>query len=180
MPTFVALLRGINVGKAKHIPMANLRTLLAAMGYTDVATLLNSGNAVFHASGGRSAKHAQDISAAIAAQLKLEVPVVVKSVKELASIIAENPIEAQTDDYPRLLVAFVQDAKSLSAIRAIEPLVIAPEKFAVGRNVAYLFCAKGILESKAAAALLGKAGRIATSRNLATILKLAALANASS
>jgi uncharacterized protein (DUF1697 family) len=178
MPKFVALLRGINVGKAKRIPMANLRTLLAGMGYNNVATLLNSGNAVFHASAGRSAQHAQDISAAIAAQLKLEVPVVVKSVQELASIIAANPIEAETDEYPRLLLAFVQDAKSMSAIRAIESLVVAPERFAVGKSVAYLFCAKGILESKAAVALLGKAGRMATSRNLATILKLAALANA--
>ena len=45
MPTFVALLRGVNVGKAKRVPMAEFRALLLALGYTRVATLLNSGNA---------------------------------------------------------------------------------------------------------------------------------------
>jgi uncharacterized protein (DUF1697 family) len=180
MPQFVALLRGINVGKAKRIPMANLRALLTGLGYTNVASILNSGNAVFHATGGAAAKHAKDISAAIAVQLKVEVPVVVKSVKELSSIIAENPIVAEAEEYPRLLVAFVQDANSMSDIRAVEPLVISPEQFALGRNAAYLLCARGILESKAALALLGKAGRMATTRNLATILKLEALAKAGS
>lgn len=177
MPRFVALLRGVNVGKANRLPMADLRALLAGLGFTNVATLLNSGNAVFHASGGTSAKHARDISAAICAQCKVDVTVVVRSAKEISSIIAENPIDARPEEYPRVLVAFVQDAKGLSAIRAIAPLVMAPEKFAVGKHAAYLFCAKGILESKAAVALLGKAGRVATSRNLATVLKLQALAN---
>lgn len=49
MPIFVALLRGVNVGKAKRVPMAELRALLAGLGHTGVATLLNSGNAVFSA-----------------------------------------------------------------------------------------------------------------------------------
>ncbi len=89
-------------------------------------------------------------------------------------------MDARADEHPRLLVAFAQDAKSLSDLMTIKPLVVAPEKFAVGRSAAYLFCAKGILQSKAAAALLGKAGRRATSRNFATILKLEALAKSGS
>ena len=64
MPTFVALLRGVNVGKAKRVPMAELRALLSGLGYTGVATLLNSGNAVFHAPRGTPAKHSADIAAA--------------------------------------------------------------------------------------------------------------------
>lgn len=176
MPKFVALLRGINVGKAKRIAMADLRVLLTELGYTGVATLLNSGNAVFQAAAGTPATHARNITAAIATRLKLEVPVVVIAAKELSAIIAKNPIHADAADHPRLLMAFVQDAKSLAAIRDIESLVVPPEQFAVGRNVAYLFCARGILESKAAVALLGRAGRMATSRNLATALKLEALA----
>ncbi len=175
MPKFVALLRGINVGKAKRIPMAELRAVLTRLGYTGVATLLNSGNAVFQAAAGTSADHARKIAAAIAAQLKVDVPVVVKSARELSAIIAANPIAADAADHARLLVAFVQDAKSLPDLRAIQSLVVPPERFAVGRNVAYLFCANGILESKAAVALLGRAGRRATSRNLATALKLEAL-----
>jgi len=177
MPTFVALLRGVNVGKAKRVPMAELRALLSGLGYTGVATLLNSGNAVFHAPRGTSAKHSADIAAAISTQLKVEVPVIVKSASELAAIISENPIKAGAEEHPRFLVAFVQDAKALSSLAAIGSLVVAPEQFSVGRSAAYLLCATGILESKAWEALLGKAGKSATTRNWATVLKLQALVN---
>ena len=177
MPTFVALLRGVNVGKAKRVPMAELRALLSGLGYTGVATLLNSGNAVFRASTGKPAKHSTDIAAAISSQLKFEVAVVVKSASELAAIISDSPIKAGADEHPRFLVAFVQDAKALLSLAAIESLVLPPEQFAVGKNAAYLFCAAGILESKAGKALLGKAGKSATTRNWATVLKLQALAS---
>lgn len=178
MPTFIALLRGVNVGKAKRVPMAEWRDLLGGLGYTRVATLLNSGNAVFHAAKGTPARHAADIAAAIAAQLKVEVPVIVKSARELAAIVSENPIKAAADEHPRLLAAFVQDPKALAGLAAVEALVVPPEQFAVGKSAAYLLCAIGILESKAGEALLGKAGKSATTRNWATVLKLQALANA--
>jgi uncharacterized protein (DUF1697 family) len=178
MPTFVALLRGVNVGKAKRVPMAELRGLLSGLGYTGVATLLNSGNAVFRAPRGTPAKHSADIAAAISAQLKVEVPVIVKSTSELRAIISENPIKAGTEEHPRFLVAFVQDTKALSGLAAIAPLVVPPEQFAVGKNAAYLLCSAGILESKAWEALLGKAGKSATTRNWATVVKLQALASA--
>jgi uncharacterized protein (DUF1697 family) len=176
VPTFVALLRGVNVGKAKRIPMADLRALLSDMGYARVATLLNSGNAVFRAPGGAPARHAEDIAAAISAQLKVEVPVIVKSASELAAIIAENPIKAGVAEHPHFLAAFAQDAKTLLSLVAIESLVVPPEQFAVGKHAAYLLCPSGILESKAWGALLGKAGKSATTRNWGTVLKLQALA----
>lgn len=177
MPTFVALLRGINVGKAKRVPMAGLRALLSGLGYAGVATLLNSGNAVFRAPRGTPAKHAASIAAAIFTQLKVEVPVIVKSAGELAAIVSESPIRAEAEDHPRFLVAFVQDTRALSGLAVIEPLVVPPEQFAVGKNAAYLLCPKGILESKAWQALLGKAGASATTRNWATVVKLQALAS---
>ena len=93
-PSFVALLRGVNVGKAKRVPMADWRAQLEGLGYTEVATLLNSGNAVFRARSGATRVHAQAISSAIERDLKLSVPVVVKSSTELAAIVAENPYAA--------------------------------------------------------------------------------------
>lgn len=180
MPAFVALLRGVNVGKAKRVPMAELRALLNALGYTGIATLLNSGNAVFRAGGTTSsAGHAAAIAGAIATRLKVDVPVIVKSEKELAAIVAGNALAKQLadDDHSRLLVAFVQAPKALPDMaRAVEPLVAAPERFLLGRHAAYLHCAGGILESKAAEALLGRAGKTTTTRNWATVLKLQALA----
>ncbi len=177
MPKFVALLRGVNVGTAKRVPMAELRALLSRLGYTSVATLLNSGNAVFHSAQGASASHATGIAAAISGQLNIEVPVIVKSAKELAAIVAGNPINAQASEHSRFLVAFAQETKTLSRLAAVESLVVPPEQFAVGKHAAYLLCAGGILESKAGAALLGKTGGSATTRNWATVLKLHALAS---
>ncbi|UOV03201.1 DUF1697 domain-containing protein [Pseudoxanthomonas mexicana] len=177
MTTHIALLRGINVGKAKRIAMADLRALLEDLGYTDVATLLNSGNVVFKAGKCAPKTLAADISAAIATHLGIEVPAIVVSAKELALIVRENPF-VSADDPSRLLVAFVPEAATLSAMSAIEPHVVAPEQLHVGTHAAYLHCASGILESKAAEALLGKAGKAgkaATTRNWATVQKLRAL-----
>lgn len=178
MPTFIALLRGINVGKAKRIAMADLRVLLEGLGYTDVVTLLNSGNVVFRATKGTSLKHSADIATAIARQLKIDVPVIVKSAKELDAVAAGNPWASSAPDHSQLLVAFAQDAQVLAGFKTISPLVVAPEEFSVGAHAAYLHCASGILESKAGKALLGKAGQAVTTRNWATVLKLQALATA--
>lgn len=180
MPTFVALLRGINVGKAKRVPMAELRAILTGLGHSSVATLLNSGNAVFKSSAGKASArtactHAAAIAAAISDKLKFEVPVIVKSATELAEIIAENPLMEHVADASRLLVVFVQDAKALTELRIIERLIVPPERFVIGAGAAYLHCALGILESKAGAALLAKAGKSVTTRNWATVLKLQAL-----
>lgn len=177
MPTFVTLLRGVNVGKAKRVSMSELRTLFSGLGYTKISTLLNSGNAVFHASKGTPAKHAADIAAAISHHLKIEVPVIVKSAKELAIIISANPINADEAEHSRLLVVFVQDTKELFRLAAIESLLAPGEQFAVGKNAAYLLCPAGILASRAWEALLGKVGRSATTRNWATVLRLNALAS---
>lgn len=175
MPQFVALLRGVNVGKAKRVPMAELRTLLTGLGYTEVATLLNSGNAVFTAAKGTPAQHAAAIAAELSRKLQVEVPVVVKSAKELAAIVADNPIRADAAEHSRFLVAFAQDRRSLTGLAAIQPLLAPAEKFVIGKNAAYLLCAAGILQSKAAEALLGKQGKAATTRNWATTRKLMAL-----
>jgi len=184
MPAFVALLRGVNVGGAKRVPMADWRALMTGLGYTRVATLLNSGNAAFHAPGGAGAakKHAKAIAAALATQLAVDVPVIVKSAAELAAIVEGNTLAAAAAGEPgfdpsRLLVAFAPDAAALATLAPVADLVRPPERFLLGPHAAYLHCAGGILQSRAGEALLGKAGRAATTRNWATTLKLKALAD---
>ncbi|WP_119964029.1 DUF1697 domain-containing protein [Simplicispira lacusdiani] len=179
MTTFIALLRGINVGKAHRVPMAELRALLTGLGYAGVATLLNSGNVVFQASGGTPVAHAEAIARALAGQMQVDVPVIVVTAQELAAIVAACPLEAAADP-SRLLVAFAQNAQALSALEALRPLLAPPERFEIGPRAAYLHCAGGILESRAGKALLGRAGREVTTRNWATVCKLQALALAQS
>lgn len=176
MPAFVALLRGVNVGKAKRVPMADWRAQLEGLGYAQVATLLNSGNAVFRAARAPSRKHAAAIASAIESGLEFSVPVVVKSAEEFAAAVAGNPFAAAADDPSRLLVAFSQDPGALASLASLSRIAAPSERFAVGPHAAYLHCPEGILQSKVGSALLGsKAGEAVTTRNWATTLKLHAL-----
>lgn len=176
---FVVLLRGVNVGRGNRVPMAEFRALLEALGYTGVRTLLNSGNAVFE-SRGRStpAAHAARISQALSSRLGVDVLVIVKSAPEWEAIVAGNPLAEGAADPARLLAVVAPHASVLEALAPVGELVTAREGWHVGREAAYLHCAEGLLDSKAGAALLGKHGRAATSRNWSTVLKLAALLQA--
>ena len=172
MQRYVALLRGVNVGRAKRVPMADWRALLEVLGCEGVRTILNSGNAVFECAGRSAEKLAGRIRAAIAGKLAVDVPVIVKSEKDLVAIVRGNALAALSSDPSRLLVAFTGDVRSLAALVAVAPLAKAPERFHLGERAAYLWCPDGILTSKAATALLGKAGLEATTRNWATVLKI--------
>lgn len=173
METFVALLRGINVGTAKRLPMAELRESLSDLGYQEVVTLLNSGNAVFRARG-EPVGVAAAISAALASQRKLDVLVVVKRAAEVEAIVRNNPFDDATEP-SRLLVAFTQTRQALAGLEAIGELATPPDEFVLGRHAAYLLCPRGSMQSAAGKALLGKAGQGATTRNWLTTCKLHAL-----
>lgn len=175
MPRFVGLLRGVNVGKGNRVPMAELRALVEALGSREVATLLNSGNVVFSHSGRSSEKHAKAISAALNERLGVSVPVVAKSAAEFAAVLGHNPMPPPAEDQSRFLVAFAQEATALQALQPLVALAQPPERFVVGANAAYLHCPQGLLQSRVGEAMLGKAGRGVTTRNWATVLKLAGL-----
>ena len=175
MPRFVALLRGVNVGGANLVPMAELRSLLADLGHTDVATLLNSGNAVFTSSGRSPDRHAQLIRGAVRDSLGVDVPVIVKSGADLLAVQKENPVRVAGAEGSRLLVGFASDAASLAALSDLSSLVKPPERFHVGRHGLYLWCPNGSAQSPVAKVLLGRRGRDITTRNWATVLKLVAL-----
>ncbi len=172
MPRFVVLLRGVNVGKANRVPMADFRSLLEAQGFTGVRTLLNSGNAVFDAAGRTPSAHAKAVRGALEETLDVSVPVVVKPAAAIAAAVAENTLGVPADAHSRLLVAFAQERSDIRRLETIAPLVSPAERFLVGGHAAYLLCGGGILASKAAAALLGKPGQAFTTRNWATVLKL--------
>jgi len=172
MPRFVALLRGVNVGKAKRVPMAEFRALLEGQGFTEVKTLLNSGNAVFSSDRRSALAHARSIAASLVERFGFEVPVLVKTSSQFASAVAECPFAAAAEEHSRLLVVFTQERKALVCLSDLATLVQPPEQFAIGKYAAHLHCAGGILESKLAKALLARSSNTATSRNWATVLKI--------
>ncbi|MET0383183.1 MAG: DUF1697 domain-containing protein [Burkholderiaceae bacterium] len=177
MKRHIALLRGINVGKAKRVAMADLRTLMEGVGYLRVRTLLNSGNVVFDAKGGAAAAHAARLKAALLDKTGVDCEIVVKTAADVAAAIAEHPLRRHADDDAKLLVMFTQRADALAALKPLEAGDWAPEAFAVSDHAAWLWCANGVIESrisKAAGKLLEARG---TARNWATVEKLHAMAS---
>jgi uncharacterized protein (DUF1697 family) len=171
----VALIRGINVGKAKRVAMADLRTLLERLGHGDVRTLLNSGNVVFTAARATPARIAERIEKAMTTELGVSARVTVLTAEELADAVAENPLVKVATDPSRHLVAFLRNPTDRAKLEPIRKQDWTPEALAVGSSVVYLWCPEGILKTPVGAAVYRALGDGVTARNWATVLKLAAL-----
>jgi uncharacterized protein (DUF1697 family) len=178
MPRYVALLRGINVGGNKKVPMARLRELMEGLGYTGVATLLQSGNAVFTSKERSPAKVVKQLEAAIAGEFGFEVSVVLRTRDELAAAIEANPLPGAEDAPSQFLVTFLSDVPEPKRLQAIEPAAYLPDEFrVVGREI-YARFPNGIRDSKLATVLGGaKLGVTPTARNWSTVTKLLELAD---
>jgi uncharacterized protein (DUF1697 family) len=176
MSVCIALIRGINVGKANRIAMADLKKLITGLGHSDVRTLLNSGNAVFRSKRPNVAKISSGIQAAIVRTCGFSASVMVFTAENLDRIIEENPLLPIAKDPARHLVAFVADAKHLGPLRPLEEETWTPDALAMTRRAAYLWCSSGLLESRMSQAFTRKAGATITMRNWATVLKLQAAA----
>ena len=173
----VALLRGINVGRAKRVAMADLRALLGRLGYRDVVTLLNSGNLAFTVPAGVRGDPAPRIEKAIADRLGVSSRVTVLTASELATIVGKKPFAGVADDPSRLLVFVLTNPADRAKIAPLARQDWAPEAFALGDRAAYVWCPEGILQSRAAQAVGRALGEATTSRNWATLTKLRALAD---
>jgi uncharacterized protein (DUF1697 family) len=176
MKRHVALLRGINVSKSKRVAMADLRALMESLGYANVRTLLNSGNAVFDAAGGSAAGHAKALRQVLLEKTGVDAEVIVKTAADLAAAMAEHPLRRHATDDSRMLVLFVQDASTLAALKPLEAEDWAPDAFAAGTHAAWLWCATGIADSRLWKSVDKKLHAHGTARNWATIVKLDAMA----
>jgi len=171
----IALIRGINVGRAKRVAMADLRALVEALGYTDVRTLLNSGNVVFTAPRAAQGNAAARIEKALAAKLGVSARITVLSAAELAAVVAENPLGKITTDPSRFLVCVLADPADRSKLKPLLKMDWGKDVLAIGARVAYVWCADGILASRLLVAVSRLLGDAVTSRNWATVTKLGAL-----
>lgn len=175
MGRFVALLRGVNVGKGNKVPMAEFRATLEGLGHGSVRTLLNSGNVVFTSTSRSAGRLAEAIATAVDERFGFSAPVIVKSAAEFAAIDRNNPFPPAEAEQSRFLVAFAMDETKLRELNALSALLQPGERFAVTPHAAYLHCAGGLLQSRIGAAMLGRAGQSVTTRNWATVLKISAL-----
>ena len=174
MTACVALIRGINVGRARRIAMAELRELCTDEGWADVRTLLNSGNVVFRVARPDTIRLARAAERAIAARFGFDAPVVVVTDRELAAVVAANPLAEVADDPSRLLVAFFAGPGALETVRPLLDRAWAPESMALAADAAHLWCPAGIIASPLAKEFGRLTQETATTRNWATVLKLQA------
>jgi uncharacterized protein (DUF1697 family) len=177
--THVAFIRGINVGRAKRVAMADLRALVEQLGYRDPRTLLNSGNLVFTSPRSAPSAAAVRIEQAMSKRIGVAARVTVLTAAELAAAIRGNPLVEIAHDPSRLLVAVLRRRVDRNRIAPLTRQDWAPEALAVGSRVAYLWCPEGILASRLAQAVGRSLGEDVTSRNWATMVKLHALAQES-
>lgn len=173
---YAAFLRGINVGRAKRVAMADLRRMVAGLGFDDVRTLLASGNVVFSHPGIEPAVAGRRIEEGLATRLGVPARVTVLTAGELATAVAENPLVDLADNPSRLLVAVLSKAADREDLEPLTRGDWSPEAFAVGRRVAYLWCPESILASPLSKAVNRALGDRLTARNWATTLKVHALA----
>jgi uncharacterized protein (DUF1697 family) len=172
----LALLRGINVGKAKRVAMADLRALVADLVYLEVRTSLNSGNVIFTVPRAARGDPAGRIERAIVSRLGVSTRVTVLTAAELAAIVRDNPLLGVAKHPSRLLVSVLANPADRARLKPLVRQAWVPEAVALGTRVCYLWCPSGILESRLAEAVNRVLGDATTARNWATILKLHELA----
>ena len=178
MPIYIAMLRGINVSGHKSIKMERLRGSFEALGFRGVKTYVQSGNVIFEAGKGSAASLSQDIGKRILRDFGFPVPVLLKTPKELARIIHDNPfLKEPSLDLSKLHVTFLSEEAPKATGKSLGPLAANLERFRVGRQEIYLYCPNGYGRTKLSNNAIEKKLCVeATTRNWKSVKALLALA----
>lgn len=173
MPRYALLLRGVNVGRSGRLPMPDLRRLLEDLGHTDVATYLQSGNAVVTSPLRSRTKIAEQVQRALVDQRGLSTAVLVRTADQLAQMIDNNPYPHAARDTPKLLhAAFLGAEPAPSAVHALAAQSYEPDECSLRPGVLYLSFAKNVHESRMATDAGKRLAVPATARNWNTVLAL--------
>jgi uncharacterized protein (DUF1697 family) len=168
LPTYVALLRGINVSGRNKIAMSDLRDLFETLGHADVRTYIQSGNVVFGAKTGSPAGVRSAIEKRIADNFGLGVTVLLRTRAELAMVLKHNPFGAEAH------VTFLDDVPDRVRVAAIDASKYAPDALAVHGREVFVRCPNGYGRTKIHNTFFERAlATRATTRNWKTVTKLA-------
>ena len=171
--TYIALLRGINVGGKNKLPMPSLAALFTEMGCTAVQTYIQSGNVIFQASPEVAASLSVQIPALIAKRFGLRVPVVLRTAEQLAEAFHNNPFLAQGLPAETLHVMFLADPPASEQVAGLDVNRSAPDAFVVQGRDLYLHLPSGVADTKLTNAYFdAKLATVSTSRNWKTVTKL--------
>ena len=170
------MLRGINIGSRRRVPMADLRALFTDAGYGDVQTYVQSGNVVLDAPAG-GAELEREAAALISSRFGFEVPVVVRTARQLAAVVKRNPLGDVAIEPKRYQVSFLTGKPSVSVVRALEEAAVGEERVVCHGREIYAWHPDGVARSKLWNALASQGlGVTATARNWTTVLAILELA----
>ena len=173
--TYVALLRGINLGARNKVAMVDLRALMEALGAADVTTYLQSGNVVFK-SAGRRGELAAVLEEGLRRDLGVDVKVLVRTRRALERVVGGNPFARR--DVKALHVTFLDGKPQAARVKRLDPRRSEPDEFRIVGQEVYLHCPNGYGRSKLSNAYFEKElGVPATTRNWKTVTALAELAS---
>jgi uncharacterized protein (DUF1697 family) len=170
MNTYVAILRGINVGGKRMIKMDALKQLFTSLGFLNIETYIQSGNLFFQCKKTNEEKLAATIAKEIESVFAFDVPTIVKNVEELKQIVTNNPF---TEDKKKLTehfhVTFLATAPTKTNIDSIAKLTFGDDAFVIIDKVVYLYCPNSYSNSKLTNGFFeNKLKVIATTRNWKT------------
>ncbi|MBK9705875.1 MAG: DUF1697 domain-containing protein [Acidobacteria bacterium] len=176
MNTYVALLRGINVGGKNSLPMKELIALLENMGVKNVRTYIQSGNAVFQSREKNISQLAKCLSSEIKKHYNFEPYVLLLRLEEIKLAMAKNPFPEAEADPSSLHLCFLDSSPKTPDLKKLNSLRKTSERFYLGENIFYLHTPEGMGRSKLAASAEKLLGVTMTARNWKTVSKIKELA----
>lgn len=175
--TFIALLRGINVGGGNRVPMADLRALCEGLGWEEVRTYIQSGNLLF-AAAGKPARLEAALEEAIEGEFGLAIPVIVRAGADWPGYVAANPFPKASESEPnRVMLALSKKPPAAGAVERLRERAAAGERIERAGGALWIHYAGGSARSKLSPSVLDRlAGSPVTTRNWRTVLELDELA----
>lgn len=176
MNSYIALLRGINVGGNNRLPMSELREVLAKLGLHNVKTYIQSGNVVFQSEEGGTGEWSDKISTAIGMSHGFEPRVVTLELQEFEKAAESNPFPEAEDEPKTLHLYFLASAPKDPDLSALESIKKENERFQIRDKVFYLHAPDGIGRSELAGRAEKLLGVAATARNWRSVCKIMEMA----
>ena len=166
MPTYISLLRGINVGGHKTIRMADLKTLYESLGLSRVAAYVQSGNVIFDADAADPAALATRIEAAIARHFSFDVAVLLRAPDDLRHILDNNPFLAPDVEPAKLHVLFLAAPPAPETVDRLNVPATSGERWMLAGREIYIHYPNGSGRSKVTGAFFERRlGVVASARN---------------
>jgi uncharacterized protein (DUF1697 family) len=177
MARYAVLLRGVNVGGHNKLAMADLRRVLESLGYADVSTYLQSGNAVITSDDDDAERVERRIQESLLRELGMNPSVLIRTGAELAKVVADNPFPEAIAQPKLLHVVFLSAQPDAERAATIDPAICPPDEFAVGDRAVYLRYAVSPARSRLSELVLkqllrGRPDVSATARNWNTVQTL--------